>query len=433
MDRLGYHLRLAIRDVRRNPGLSWAIFAGLSLAACIWSTANCHYLRLHGDFPALSPALHQVEINHPRTPVGPAEWGMTTVGGVIARTQVSYAEYQVLAGSGLASRQAGSLRARTLVARGPTDAALPASARFAGADFFQMFPIPVRDGRVFTRQEDQQGAAVAVIGYRLARALFPDGGAVGATIMVEGHPFLIVGAVADHGPTRPVWDIAMTGAKQDALYLPFSWWQRLLARPEFPLAQTAPGPTFADLLHSPTLFISFWLELPGEDSRKAYRDYLDRHFNGPGRAGYQLRDFPTWAADFAMPFSDIRFFTILTGLVLLGGGFNASRLLLAKGLARRSELGIHRALGASRASIFARQLSEAALLSFPAALVGILLSFPYNGLFNRIVQVNDVPVRMSTEGFLRGLIPSVLVGLAAAVYPAWRLAQTGPMARMPRL
>ena len=62
-----------------------------------------------------------------------------------------------------------------------------------------------------------------------------------------------------------------------------------------------------------------------------------------------------------------------------------------------------------------------------------MLSFPYNGLFNRLVQVNDVPVRMSTEGFLRGFIPAVLVGVAAAVYPAWRLAQTGPMARGPKL
>jgi putative ABC transport system permease protein len=433
MDRLGYYLRLALRDVRRNPGLSLAIFAGLALASCIWTTANCHYLRIHGGFPALTPALHQVEIQHARTPVAEADWGMDAVGGLIARTQVSYSEYQVLAGSGIPSRQAPSVRARTLVARGPTDTALTAVARFVGADFFQMFPIPVRDGRVFTRQEDQQGGAVAVIGYKLAHQLFPDGDAVGATMMVDGHPFLIVGAVADHAPQRPVWDIAMTGGKQDAVYLPFSWWQRLLARPEFPLSQSAPGPTFADLLHSPTLFISFWLELPSQGSRQAYRSYLDRHLSGPGRPGYKLRDYAAWAANFAMPFSDIRFFTILTGLVLLGGGFNASRLLLAKGLARQSELSIHRALGASRASIFARQLSEAALLAVPAALLGILLSFPYNGLFNRLVEINDVPVQMTAEGLLRGFIPSVLVGVAAAIYPAWRLAQTGPMSRMPKL
>jgi putative ABC transport system permease protein len=232
---------------------------------------------------------------------------------------------------------------------------------------------------------------------------------------------------------RPVWDIAMTGAKQDALYLPFSWWQRLMARPEVALSQGAFGPGMDELLRSPTLFISYWLELPTEDGRRAYRAYLDRHFTGPGRAGYQLRDYATWAATFTMPFTDIRFFTILTGLVLLGGGFNASRLLLAKGLARRSELGIHRALGASRMSIVVRQLSEAALLAVPAALLGILLAIPYNHLFNRLVEINDIPVRMSVEGFARGFIPAVVVGVAAAVYPAWRLSQTGPMARVPKL
>ena len=426
MERLGYRLRLAVRDVRRNPGLSLAIFAGMALASCIWTTANCHYLRIHGDFPALTPALHQVEIRHPRTPVTGNDWGMQAAGGLIARTHVSYPEYQVLAGSGIPSRQSASMRSRMLLARGPTDAAVTGAVRFVNADFFQMFPIPVRDGRVFSRQEEQQGAAVAVAGYKLASELFPDGDAVGATVMVDGHPFLIIGAVAEHAPQRPVWDIAMTGARQDTLYLPFGWWQRLLARPEVPLPQAAVGPTFADLLRSPTLFISFWLELPSEASRQSYRAYLDRHLAGPGRPGYQLRDFPAWVANFMLPLSDIRFFTILTGLVLLGGGFNASRLLLAKGLARRSELGIHRALGASRVSIFARQLTEAALLAVPAALLGILLSLPYNGLYNHLLEINDVPVQMTVAAFARGMIPSVLVGVGAAIYPAWRLSLTGP-------
>jgi putative ABC transport system permease protein len=426
MELLGYRLRLAVRDVRRNPGLSLAIFAGLALASCIWTTANCHYLRIHGDFPALAPALHQVEVRHPRTPMGGNDWSLQAAGGLIARTHVSYPEYQVLAGSGIPSRQSASMRSRMLLARGPTDAAVTGMVRFANADFFQMFPVPVRDGRVFSRQEEQQGAAVAVAGYKLARELFPDGDAVGATVMVDGHPFLIIGAVAEHAPQRPVWDIAMTGAKQDTLYLPFGWWQRLLARPEVPLPQAAVGPTFADLLQSPTLFISFWLELPSEASRQSYRAYLDRHLTGPGRSGYQLRDFPAWVANFMLPFSDIRFFTILTGLVLLGGGFNASRLLLAKGLARRSELGIHRAMGASRVSIFTRQLSEAALLAVPAALLGILLSIPYNGLYNHLLEINDVPVQMTVAAFARGMIPSVLVGVAAAIYPAWRLSLTGP-------
>jgi putative ABC transport system permease protein len=426
MERLGYHLRLAVRDVRRNPGLSWAIFAGLALASCIWTTANSHYLRIHGDFPALSPAMHQVEIRHARTPIGGNEWSLQAAGGLVARTHVSYPEYQVLAASGIPSRQSASMRSRLLLARGPTDAAVTAMVRFANADFFQMFPIPVRHGRVFTTAEEQQGAAVAVAGYKLARELFPDGDAVGSTVMVDGHPFLIVGAVAEHAPQRPVWDIAMTGAKQDALYLPFGWWQRLLARPEVPLPQSAVGTTFDDLLRSPTLFISFWLELPSAASQRAYRAYLDQHLAGPGRPGYQLRDFPAWVQNYMLPFSDIRFFTILTGLVLLGGGFNASRLLLAKGLARRSELGIHRALGASRLAIFGRQLSEATLMAVPAGLLGILLAIPYNGLYNHLLEINDVPVQMTAAAVARGLIPSVLVGVAAAIYPAWRLSLTGP-------
>ena len=58
-----YHTRLAWRSLRRDPGLSATIIIVLAVAACIFSTALIHWLRLYGPRPALSPGLHQVEIS----------------------------------------------------------------------------------------------------------------------------------------------------------------------------------------------------------------------------------------------------------------------------------------------------------------------------------------------------------------------------------
>jgi putative ABC transport system permease protein len=327
----------------------------------------------------------------------------------------------VLAESGIPTRVAASIRARVLVSDGGATVRV-ASARFADAAFFTLFRLPI-EGRAFNEEEQARGEPVVVLGARLARVLTR--GRPDAPVMIEGRPFRVVGVVAGDQVFRPDWDPPITGGPQDALYLPRPFLQRMLARPESLVHQTPFGPRHDDLLASDAVFVTLWLELTTPEQRAAYTRFLDQRFASRGIA-YTLRSYPEWQAAFPVPDSSIRFFAMLAGFVLLASGFNMARLFMAKGLARREELGIHRALGASRGSLFVRLVLEASLLSAPAAFAGVLISLVFHAAYNRLVEDNDIPIGVTALGFLVSVGAALLTGTLAALYPAWRVSRTRP-------
>ena len=59
-----------------------------------------------------------------------------------------------------------------------------------------------------------------------------------------------------------VYHIGTQGGDQDAFYLPFAWFQRLLARPDAPVFQSPVASSFDQLLASDAIFVAYWNELP---------------------------------------------------------------------------------------------------------------------------------------------------------------------------
>jgi putative ABC transport system permease protein len=415
-----YNLRLAVHGLRRNAGFSCAIAAGLALASGICSANFTLYLRWYTPRPPLSPVLHQVELPHGRPSASPFIGGSPQLASWTGRLRVTYPEYETLAASRIPARQTATTRARLLVAGG--GAARVESVRFVDADFFPLFAVPIARGRSFSPDEDGRQVPVAVLGRALHRRLFPGEDGVGRRIVVDGHPFQIIGVAAHDQPYRPTWDLPTLGAPQDALYLPFSWFAALAARPELPLFQSPVGPHPEDLPRSDAVFVAFWVELTSEAQRTDYRRYLAAHF-----PRHQLRDLAGWVAAFGAGETRGSATPVMIALVLTGAAFTMSRLLLAQGLSRRAEIGIHRALGASRQTLFGRQLLEAALLSLAPAVLGVLISGVFDATYNRLVADNDIPVEITGRVVLFGLLSTLATGLAAALYPAWRLAATPPL------
>jgi putative ABC transport system permease protein len=424
---LAYQLQLAARDVRRNGVLSIGVMVCLALGTGLWNAAVEVYLRTYGPAPALPSSLHQVQLPHRTTLSRSLQKSLAAFAAAVGPTQVTFPEYQLLAASGVPTRQTGTLRSHLLVA----DPTLPASpprtvaARFVNADFFALFSVPLRSGRGFDREEDARGDPVIVLGAPLARDLFDGDDGVGRSLVIEGQRFRVIGQAARDQPYRPTWDIGTQGGDQDALYLPLAWFQRLLARPDAPAFQSPVGSSFDQLLASDAIFVAYWNELPTPAHQAAYRAHLDRTFGARGIAA-QLRAYPEWLRAFPSPDSGISFLAMLTALVLVGACCNITRLLLAKALARRAELSIHRALGATRGALFTRQICEGILLALPAALLGVALALPVHAIFNHLVRDSDVPLRITGLGFVLTAAPAVLTGVAAALFPAWRVARTEP-------
>ena len=439
-----YHTRLARMGLRRDLGLSATIVAVMSVVSGMFSTGLLQYLRFYGPVPAPTPALHHVEVGAAARTLLEAFQGSTAAPNAIAaRLRVSYPNYLLLAGSHIPARETGTFRARLLVRRPASEMAAsegeaadaswrrPRNARFVNADFFGMFGLELGAGAPWTRAEESAGQAVVVISKRLRDELFPAGDALGATLLVNGAPYRIVGICAAHAPTAPPWDPAAAGAAQDILYLPFAEHRRLVAVPEMPIHVSPRGPSTDDLFVSEEIFVSYWAELPTEESRRAYRTYLDQTF-GPRRIPVVLRDLPALHAELAPPPTAPGFFMVLTSVILLGGGLIMTRLLLAKGLARGDELGIFRALGAPRRSLFSRQLIEAALLSGMAGVLSTLIAGPQAFFYNRVVADTDIPVTITLHSFAITLGATVGVGLLCALYPAWRVSTRAPTVALGR-
>jgi putative ABC transport system permease protein len=422
-----YHLRLAAKSLQRDPWLSAAIVVVMAIAASIWCTALQHYLRLYGPLPARPPGLSQVELPHSEF-LDRVFLGTNAAGAVLTcRARVSYPDYQRLASSGIPTRATASFRSRLLIAsaddRGP--ALPPQYARFVNADFFSMFELPIGRGAPWTRAQEAQGEPVVVLGQALARQLFPAADPVGSTVRVDGRPFRVVGVIDGEQPFLAEWDRPASGGWQDALYLPFPEHQRLRAAPELAIFVSPAGRTRADLFASDAIFVSYWMDLPDAAHRQAYTRFLDQNFGARG-VRYQLRDLHQLRIDFAMPTSAISFFAFLTLVLVCGAGLIMTRLLLAKGLARREELGIFRALGVPRRALLVRQLIEAALLSLLAATLSLLLALWYAAYYNRAVSDTDIPIGPTALVIAITFGTTLLVGLLSALYPAWRSAGARP-------
>jgi putative ABC transport system permease protein len=425
-----YHLRLAVKSLRRDPWMSAAVVLVLGLAGSIFASVLPHYLRIYGPRPPLSPALSQVELPHSRTLERVLVGSTAEFGYMAGRIRVSFPDYRILSSSGLPVRQVATFR--SLVVVGRQDQArsgapvLPLQrVRFAGADFFPLFALPFRFGGPWSREAEARGEPLVVLSETLNDSLFGGADSVGRGVLVEGRAYRVSGVIRGHQPFVPEWDRSIVGGLQDTLYLPFPEQQRLQAVPELPLFASPPGRTRAELFASDAVFVCFFLELPTAGSRAAYLRYLDGQY-GARHIPYVLRDLAAIRAAFTPPTSAISFFALTSVVSLLGGGLIMARMLLAKCLVRSGELGIFRAVGAPRAALFWRHMVEAALLSLAGALLAQLLGLGHLAVYNRLVADNDIPAVISGLAAAIMVVSTVLTGLLSAVYPAWRSASAHP-------
>jgi putative ABC transport system permease protein len=435
MSLLPYHLRLAVRSLRRDPGLSVTIVVVLAIAAGIFCTALMHYLRNYWNAGELAPSLHQVEIAARHEALEAAFAGTNEGPNLIAgRQRMSFAMARLLAASGLPARETTTFRARLLLGGDGEGAAPPAphNARFANADFFAMFAVPFRFGGAWSRDDEARAAPVVVLSAQLNDRLFGGGDSVGRTVRVDDRPFRVAGVVAGSQPFSPEWDRSGTGGLEDQIYVPFGEHERLLARPETPIEDAPEGPTYADLLGSSrTVAAAFWIDLPTPALRADYERYLATALGARG-VRYTLRDLPRLRRDLAFPKTVLTFFVFLTFLVLVGGGLVTTRLHLAKSLTRQGELSIFRAVGAPRGAIVARQLLEALLLSALGGVAAVAVAGPSALLYNRLVGDTDIPLAITPVSFAITFGATVVVGVVAALYPAWRAAVRRPTAALLR-
>ncbi|HET9971598.1 MAG TPA: ABC transporter permease [Streptosporangiaceae bacterium] len=128
-------------------------------------------------------------------------------------------------------------------------------------------------------------------------------------------------------------------------------------------------------------------------------------------------------ARLAVVSSATELFLGLSAVVLLVGGIGIANVMIIAVLERRSEIGLRRALGATRAHIARQFLAESAVLSALGGTAGVLLGM---GVTAGLSQLRHWSVIIPGYAICGGLAGAVAIGAVAGLYPAIRAARLSP-------
>jgi len=113
----------------------------------------------------------------------------------------------------------------------------------------------------------------------------------------------------------------------------------------------------------------------------------------------------------------------LGAVALLVGGLGIANVMLMAVLERRSEIGLRRALGATRGAIAGQFVTEALLLAGTGGVLGVALGSAITAAYARS---QGWLIALPWLGILAGIVGALLIGAAAGLYPAIRAARVAP-------
>ncbi len=116
---------------------------------------------------------------------------------------------------------------------------------------------------------------------------------------------------------------------------------------------------------------------------------------------------------------------IIGGLFLVVSSVNLIGILLGKFLARAPEVGVRRALGASRGSVFVQHIVECEVIGLLGGAIGIGLSALVLRVINRWFD-NQFAFQLDVPMVLTAVVLALVAGLIAGLYPSWRICRVAP-------
>jgi len=432
-----YNLRLAWKSVRRYPVLSALILLGIALGVGVSTTFITAYHVLARDpVPGKSDALHYVRMN---------SWGVPD--DPFLQTPpplITWRDAQELLKSRIPVRSTATFASRVTVF--PADGARPLrqSLRLATADFFPMFNAPFRYGSPWSREADAKPETVAVISSSLNDRLFGGANSVGRTLRIEKQELRIVGVLAPWRPrVRAYAPFSDPLGAPEPVFIPLALAGPMELQPaEFQMSWRTPAPGeeklpyASQLMINEVLFMGFWAELPNQESVKVFRSFVDAYVTEQkkhGRFPHPLNNRVTSLLDFLDELKVVppqtKALAVISLLFLVVAALNLIGLFLGKFLARASIVGVRRALGASRWTIFVQHLVECELMGLAGGALGVLLSLVGLAVLNRVYGDGPEGVaffQLDVSMVLAAVVLSLLAGAIAGLYPAWRICAVPP-------
>lgn len=273
------------------------------------------------------------------------------------------------------------------------------------ANWLEMRSYFINSGDVISENDVQSLARVAVIGPDIQAALFPDQDPLGKQIRIGNVPFQIKGVLESRGAGPG------GGSLDSIVFIPVTTASKRLFNRDYLTTITAqltdpsdPEPVIEEI--TAILRERHGIVPPGEN---------DFTITSPRASAEQVAEVSSTLT------------TVLTGVAVIAmiiGGTVIMSLMLIAVSERRREIGVRRAVGATRTDIMVQFLVEAAIVSLIGGLVGVMLGI--GGGFIAALQQNLPPVLM-WNAITNAVALSIGVGLVFGLQPAWKAANIDPI------
>jgi len=261
-----------------------------------------------------------------------------------------------------------------------------------------------RDGELFTERDISANKKVAILGQTVANNLFPAGSSVGKEIRIRNTPFTVIGVLKSKGQ----------GGMSDQ--------DDVILAPSTTVFYRLKGGEFIDMIN-----VSAISETKVDAAQKELVTLMreSHRLTGTAENDFSIRT----QAEILEKMSSIGdvitlLLASIAGVSLLVGGIGIMNIMLVSVTERTREIGIRLAVGARGRDVLTQFLTEAALLSIGAGILGIAFAVGVAVLINAFSSLRAV---LSADIIVIAFLFSGAIGVFFGYYPARKAAAMNPI------
>jgi putative ABC transport system permease protein len=281
--------------------------------------------------------------------------------------------------------------------------------RGIGGDFLATDGYELDQGRIFTGQDIENAAPVAILGTEAVSVFFPNGDALGRTLRIGDTPVTVIGILQERNFHFRKSNRNMLRRKN-----------RIVAIPTTLVTRRFQGDQYQRLDR-----VTF--RIPNLDAMATFSKGLSSLLKSNHRQqdDFRLDDVGARVRKERSQGSAYDIIFMLSGILsLIGGGIVNVNIQMATLKERIREVGVKMAIGASGKEVFKEFMTEALVLTAAGSLAGLVIGVG----FSKIITMSiGVPLFLDPKSFVNAYLLAGVFGFLFALYPAWKASRLSPM------
>ena len=268
-------------------------------------------------------------------------------------------------------------------------------------DYMKTISANIVEGRFFSQNEDRSGSRVTIIGFGIKEAFFGEKDPIGKYIKIDNEKFRVIGVLEKQGKFLGLFSV------DNQAILPIGAYNRIFSK-------------------------RGWMRLSIKIPEKKIEEGLDeiysvmRHIRG--LKPNQKNDFAiNQTKAFEKNYNMLKIAiggtgTFITLLSLIVGGIGVMNIMFVSVKERTREIGVRKAIGATKGMILGQFLMEAVSICLIAGLLGLMITYTFSIFLNQIFP-STLDIRLA--GF--SIFISILVGVVSGIIPSYQAANLDPI------